>query len=136
MNGSAFRRRRVLLVDEDHAFLDNLSGRIAKDPCLDVVARARTGQEAIEIARKLQPDLVVLDVLLPDMTGFEAVAWLKEQRPAPLVLLVTFDASRIAELASMKVGADACISRTELPERVLLVLQELLWPHGKRQEGR
>jgi DNA-binding response OmpR family regulator len=70
---------------------------------------------------------VIVDALLPDMSGFEAVTWLKEQRPAPLVLLVTYDGSRIAELASMKVGADACISKTELPERLLLVLQELLW---------
>lgn len=127
------RRRRLLLVDEDHAFLGDLCGRITEDPGLEVVARVRTGREAIESARKLQPDLVLLDVLLPDMSGFEAVVWLKEQRPAPLIVLVTFDASRIAELASMKVGADACISRTELPERLLLVLQELLWPDGVRQ---
>ena len=121
------RPRRLLLVDEDHAFLDALTARIAKDSGLEVVGRARTGREAVERVQQLQPDLVIVDALLPDMSGFEAVAWLKEQRPAPLVLLVTYDEGRIAELASMKVGADACVSRTELPERILLLLQELLW---------
>ena len=127
------RPRRLLLVDENHAFLDDLCVRIAKDPGLEVAARVRTGREAIERTRELQPDLVLVDALLPDMSGFEAVTWLKEQRPAPLVVLMTFDGSRIVELASMKVGADACVPKAELPGRLLLLVQELLWPEGNRQ---
>ena len=118
-------------MDEDHVFLDDLRARLAEDPSLEVAGRARTGREAIELTQELRPDLVLVDALLPDMSGFEAVAWLKEQRPAPLVVRVTFDGSRIVELASMKVGADACVPRGELPERLLLVLQDLLWSNAE-----
>ncbi|HEX5045051.1 MAG TPA: response regulator transcription factor [Candidatus Polarisedimenticolaceae bacterium] len=121
-------RRRVLLVDQNDDFLDGLSALIAEDPGLEVAGRAHSGIEAIERARDLRPDLVLMDVALPDMSGFDAVPWLKRQQPSPLVLLATFHQSRVAELAAMKVGADACVSKTALPDHLLLMLQELLFP--------
>jgi two-component system, NarL family, nitrate/nitrite response regulator NarL len=127
-------RRRVLLVDPSDAFLDGLCALMAKDPGLKVVGRAHSAGAAIDRARELLPDLVLMDVSLPDRSGFEVVPWLKEQRPTPRVLLTTCHQSRITELAAMKVGADACMSKTELPDRLLLVLQELLWPEDARRE--
>ena len=127
-------RRRVLLVDQSDDLLDDLCARIAKDPGLKVVGRAHTAGEAIDRARELLPDLVLMDVSLPDRSGFEVVPWLKEQRPAPRVLLMTCHQSRISELAAMKVGADACVSKTELPHRLLFLLQDLLWPEDVRPD--
>lgn len=126
-------RRRVLLVDQNDDFMDSLCALMAKDPGLKVVGRAHSAGRAIDRARELLPDLVLMDVSLPDRSGFEVVPWLKEQRPAPLVLLTTFHQSRITELAAMKVGADACLSKSELPDRLLLVLRELLWPEAVRR---
>jgi DNA-binding NarL/FixJ family response regulator len=127
-------RRRVLLVDQNDDFLDGLCALIAKDPLLEVAGRAHSASEAIERAKGLRPDLVLMDVSLPDMSGFQVVPWLKEQHPAPLVLLATFHQSRMAELAAMEVGADACVSKTDLPDQLLLTLQELLFPEGAQAD--
>jgi DNA-binding response OmpR family regulator len=73
---------------------------------------------------------VLLDVSLPDMNGFQVVPWLKALKPAPLVLIMSFHPSRTAELAALTVGADACISKTDVSDHLLFTLQELLWPES------
>jgi two-component system nitrate/nitrite response regulator NarL len=115
-------------VDQNDDFLDGLCALIAKDPTLEIAGRAHSGMEAIERAKEMRPDLVLMDVSLPDMSGFDVVPWLKEQQPAPVVLLATFHQSRVTELAAVKVGADACVCKTDLPDQLLFVLQELLFP--------
>ena len=119
-------RRRVLLVDQNDDFLDGLCSLLAKDPGLEVVGRAHTASQAIERARDLRPDLVLLDVSLADLSGFKAVPRLKALRPAPLVLLMTFHESRAADRAATGAGADGCLSKAGVPDRLLLTLKELL----------
>ena len=126
--------RRLLLVDQNDDFLDGLCALIAKDPTLEIAGRAHSGMEAIERAKEMRPDLVLMDVSLPDMSGFDVVPWLKEQQPAPVVLLATFHQSRVTELAAVKVGADACVSKTDLPGQLLFLLQELLFPEGAQAD--
>lgn len=121
---------RLLLVDQNDDFLDGLCSLVEKEPGLKVVGRAHSAAEAIERARAVQPDLVLMDVALHDMSGFHAVPWLKALRPAPRVLLMSFHPSRTAELAGLTVGADGCISKTDVPDVLLFTLQDLLWPNA------
>jgi DNA-binding NarL/FixJ family response regulator len=120
----------LLLVDGNDDFLDGLSALLEKDPGLKVAGRAHTAKEAIERTRALRPDLVVLDVSLPDLNGFQVVPWLKALTPAPRVLMMSFHPSRAAEVAAVAVGADACISKTDVPDLLLYTLQDLLWPES------
>ena len=121
---------RLLLVDQNDDFLDGLCSLLEKDPGLKVLGRAHTAREAIERAREMQPDLVLLDLSLPDLNGFKVVPWLKALDPRPLVVVMSFHASRAAELAALAVGADACISKTDTPNVLLYTLQDLLWPES------
>ena len=119
-------RRTVLLVDQNDDFLDGLCSLLAKDADFEVVGRAHTGIEAIERAKDRSPDLVLLDASLADMSGFTAVPRLKALRPSPLVVLMAFHGSRAAGLAAAQAGADACVSKADVPDRLLLTLRELL----------
>jgi DNA-binding NarL/FixJ family response regulator len=119
---------RLLLVDQNDDFLDGLCSLVEKDPGLKVVGRAHSAAEAIERTQALHPDLVLMDVALHDKSGFQVVPWLKGLRPAPRVLLMTFHSSRVVEAAGVGVGADGCISKTDVPDVLLFTIQDLLWP--------
>jgi DNA-binding NarL/FixJ family response regulator len=123
--------RRVLLVDGNDDFLDGLASLMAKRPGLEIVGRAHLGFEAVERARSLSPDLVLMDVSLKDMSGFEAVDLIKAHPRAPKVLLMTFHESRAAVSAALASGADGCLSKSSMTERLLSVIEGLVGPTGE-----
>ena len=122
--------RRLLLVDQNDDFLDGLRSLLEKDPGIVVVGRAHSASEALARVPELRPHLILMDVSLSDMSGFRAVSKLKVLEPSPLVLLMTFHGSRAVGEAAREAGADGCVFKTDVPERLLLTLQELLWPQS------
>ena len=119
-------RRCVLLVAESDDFLDGIASWLLKAPGLEVVGRAHSGHEAMDRVERLSPDLVLMDISLADMNGFEVTRRIKSQRPAPFVLLMTFHDSRVVGLAAMEAGADGCVSKTEVTDRLLPAIDALL----------
>lgn len=80
-------RIRVLVVD-DSAFMRSAVARVlASDPRLEVVGQARDGQDAVELARRLQPDVVTMDFNMPRLNGAEAIRAIFSERPVPVVML-------------------------------------------------
>jgi DNA-binding NarL/FixJ family response regulator len=78
----------VLIVDDHPSFRGSAKALLASEG-YDVIGEAETGAEAVELAKELQPDLVVLDVQLPDMNGFEVTTLLRELDPPPDVVLTS-----------------------------------------------
>jgi DNA-binding NarL/FixJ family response regulator len=81
--------RRVLVVDDHHTFGQLLAGALDREPDLSTVGRASTGQQAVEMCARLQPDVVLMDVELPDIDGFAATAAIVARQPGVRVLLLT-----------------------------------------------
>jgi DNA-binding NarL/FixJ family response regulator len=79
---------RVLIVD-DHASFRSLARRLLVDEGFDVVGEASDGRSAVQAAGELRPDLVLLDVQLPDVDGFGVAAALARQPHPPAVVLVS-----------------------------------------------
>ncbi|MBL7161702.1 MAG: response regulator transcription factor [Anaerolineales bacterium] len=80
---------RILLVD-DHAILrDGIRSLLEKDTQLKVVGEAGDGRAAIEMTRKLQPDIVLMDVAMPLLNGLEATAQIKQSHPNSKVLILS-----------------------------------------------
>jgi len=79
---------RVLIVD-DHVGFRRLAGRLLKEIGREVVGEAGTGEEALSESRRLKPDLVLLDIQLPDLDGFVVASTLSSEPQAPAVLLVS-----------------------------------------------
>ncbi len=81
---------RVLIVDDSAFFRRRLSEIVATDPGLEVAGIAKNGQEAVDQALKLNPDVITMDMEMPVMDGISAVRKLMEKRPIPILMLSTW----------------------------------------------
>ena len=94
----AEKQTRVL-VAEDEALIRLDLVELLKDEGFDVIGQAADGEEAVEMARDLQPDLVVMDVKMPKMDGITAAEIIAEERIAPIVMLTAFNQRDLVERA-------------------------------------
>ena len=118
---------RLLLVDDHAMLLEGLARQFSDREDFQVIGRAGTGREALEQAGRLQPDVVTLDVSLPDMSGLSLIPHLKALRPAPRILVLTmYDHERYAASA-LEAGADGFLVKgapfEELERAVRAVMQ-------------
>lgn len=96
---------RVMLVDDHEVVREGLRTLLGRDKTLLVVAEAGTTAEAIETAARAKPDVVVMDVRLPDGSGVEACRTIREARPETKVIMLTSYADDEALFASIVAGA-------------------------------
>lgn len=96
---------RVLLVDDHPLFLDGLRAALAGADDLEVVGEAHDVAGALAEAERLAPDLVLMDLNLPDGSGIDATRTLLRSRPELLVLVITMSADDDAVVAAMQAGA-------------------------------
>jgi signal transduction histidine kinase len=103
----------VLVVDDERDFADLLAERL-RTRGMDV-RTAYNGREALEAARLSPPEVVVLDVTMPGMSGLETLKGLREEKPAPEVILLTADSTLDTAVAGMKGGArDYLVKPTDI----------------------
>ena len=105
---------RVLIADDDAGFLDSLRELIDRQPELHVIAAAANGLEAIELAEKLEPDAVVLDLHMPLLDGVSAAARLRRDHPSICLIALTGDDAPALHTAVREAGADEVLLKDEL----------------------
>src|SRR3954463_3162897 len=105
---------RVLLADDDAAFLESLRPLIEHQPELTVVGAAENGLHAIELADALRPDAVVIDLHMPLLDGVSAVARLRKDHPHVCLIALTGDPDTELHDAVREAGADAVLQKGEL----------------------
>lgn len=80
-------RVRVLIVDDSALMRFSLRTRLGEDPELEIVGEARDGEQAVELAERLRPDVITLDVELPRLNGLEALTAIMQTCPTPVVMV-------------------------------------------------
>ncbi len=103
--GSASRPLRLLVVDDHEVVRQGLVALLDRREEFQVVGEAGTVAEAIESARRLQPDLVIMDVRLPDGSGVEACREIRAERPTTRVVILTSYPDEDAVLSAIVAGA-------------------------------
>ncbi len=126
MTKRAERPLKTLIVDRSEAFLAGAARFIADRAELEVVGTAASGPEALEAVERLDPDLVVVEAVLPGLDGFRVVRALKARPRPPLAVLTTFLASGTAEDAAFAAGADGFVAKDDFAGAFELLLRELL----------
>lgn len=107
-------RNTVLIVEDNASLRHALSELFKRKADFDVCGVAKNGHEAIELAGQLHPDLIVLDLLMPEMNGLDTARALKRVLPAvPLILYSAFDES-LSEQAK-RIGISEIVSKSDPP---------------------
>ena len=113
---------RVLIVDDHPLTRDALSALLTQHE-FGVVGLAADGEQAIAMARELQPDLILLDLSMPGIGGLEALPLLREAAPGCEVVMLTASVAEENLLASIRAGAAGYLLKTEPPERIVEFLR-------------
>ena len=102
---------RVLIADDHRLFAEALEAVLSTEKAIEVVGRAANGEEAVELARQLQPDVVALDISMPVMDGFEAAVQLERLERPPAVLMLTGSNAPEDVDRARRVGANGYITK-------------------------
>jgi two-component system response regulator DesR len=105
---------KVLLADDDELFLESIQALVLRQPELDVVARARNGLEAIEVAARLLPDAAVIDLHMPLLDGITTLGRLRRDHPHLCLIVLTGDSDPALHRAAVEAGADAVLEKHEM----------------------
>ena len=93
MNAATTPPIRVLIADDHRLFAEALEAILSSEERIEVVGRASDGEEAVAMARTLEPDVVALDISMPVMDGFEAAAEMEQLERPPSILMLTGSSS-------------------------------------------
>jgi len=116
---------RVLVVD-DHAILrDGISALLALQEDIEVVGEAAEGREAIEKARQLAPDVVIMDIAMPLMDGLEATRTIRKENPKTRVLILTQYDNKEYVSSSLKVGASGCVPKRAVAAELVSAIRSV-----------
>src|SRR4029077_5658040 len=119
------RRRmteRILIVDDHPLTREALAGLLAQNG-FDFVGQAASGEEAIARARQLQPDLVLLDLSMPEMDGLTALPQVRQAAPAAEVVVLTASEDEHNLLGAIRGGAAGYLLKSEPPDRIVAFLR-------------
>ena len=114
---------KVLLVD-DHAIMrDGIRALLSLHDDIEIVGEASEGQEAIEKTQDLSPDVVVMDVAMPDMDGLEATRRIKKQSPKVKVIILTQYDNKEYILSAIKAGAAGYVPKRALGSELVSAIR-------------
>ena len=117
---------RVLLVDDQPLFRRAIATLIAEQPDFTVVGEAVNGQDALERARALAPDLVVMDIEMPVMNGVEAVRRLRDDLPEIKVVVLTVSEDEDYLFDAVRFGAHGYLLKDLQPEHLYEMLRAVV----------
>ena len=116
---------RILLVDDNHTFLNAVSQCLAMLPEAEVVGQANDGNEALAKAQALQPDLVLLDIMMPHMTGLEVAAQMQTWSNPPRILFLSLHDNESYRAATRELGAVALVDKANFVADLMPIISSL-----------
>jgi len=123
----------ILIVDDDEAVRSTLTRILEKNREFTVVGEAGDGSEALELARTLSPDLILMDLAMPRVNGLEATRSIKAERPETKVIIITRYQEDAYRQAAAQSGADAFLPKgTRVPELLTTIRKVLEGSPGKK----
>src|SRR5215203_4255898 len=116
-----------LLIADDHALVrEGLRTMLSGEEGIEVIAEANDGQQALDVCRELEPDLVLMDVRMPEMDGLQATKRIKQEMPKTSVMMVTMHDNPDYLFEAVKAGAAGYVLKDASGERLLNAVRRTL----------
>jgi DNA-binding NarL/FixJ family response regulator len=122
---------RILLVDDNAEFLRVAAGFLATDPAIEIAGLAPSGGEALKLTERLRPDLVLMDLAMPDMNGLAATRRIKARRDPPRVVILTLYDNAEYRVQAQCVGVDGYVAKSDFGEVLLPLIHALCGPNNR-----
>jgi len=117
-------RARILLADDHAPTLEDISAIVA--PHYDIAGTVADGRALVEAALRLRPDLIVVDITMPHLSGIEAARQIKKRLPEMKLLFVTMHSSSAYVRAALEAGATGYVLKSAVLEELLDAVQSVL----------
>ena len=117
---------RVLIADDHRLFAETLEALLTTEDRVDEVGWARDGKEAVRLARKLQPDVILMDISMPVMDGFEATRRIRKYEKNACVLMLTGSNSRTDVDLARKAGAAGYVTKDRIAAELIDAIVEVV----------
>jgi DNA-binding NarL/FixJ family response regulator len=114
---------RVLVVDDHPLFRFGVCAMLAAEPSIEVVGEAASGMNAVSATAALRPDVVIMDLQLPDISGAAATSQIMAEAPETGVLILTMSDEDESVVAAMRAGARGYLLKDADPEEIILAVQ-------------
>lgn len=123
MRPNSRKRIRVLVCDDHALFREGVKTILGTQPDIEVVGEAGDGKEAVELALRLQPDVVLMDISMPVLRGFEAVRRIRKARPGVKVLILTVYDDEDLVARCLDAGASGYVLKDAPPLQLVYAIQ-------------
>jgi two-component system response regulator NreC len=120
---------KLMLVDDHDVIRTGLRSFLETQPGFKVVAEAKNGLQALEKAEEAQPDIVLMDITMPDMDGIEATLKFKELYPDCQILVLTVHADKQYFMKMLEVGASGYVTKQAAADELIAAIQAVADGH-------
>ena len=116
---------RVLIADDHRLFSEALQAVLSADGRVEVLAQAADGAEAVKLALELEPDVVLMDISMPVMDGFQATRQIRKQQPHASILVLTGSDSRTDVDRAREAGAAGYVTKDRIAAELIEAIFEI-----------
>jgi len=117
------KKIRILICDDHTLFVEGIKALLRNETSLEIVGEARDGRQAVELVKQLKPDLLLMDISMPDMTGFDATQRVHEFNPSLKVLVLTMHDDEELVARCLEAGAAGYIMKDAPASQLLYAIE-------------
>lgn len=119
----------TILVDDNSRYRASLAALLAHWPAVQVIAEAESGKRALDLVAQLRPDLLLIDVVMPGMSGIELTRQVKALQHPPRVLVLTMHIQTEYRDAALAAGADGFLAKDQVTTALAPAIHNLFTPY-------
>ena len=114
---------RILSADDHPLLRSGIGALIATQPDMQLIAEAATGTEAVHLHREVNPDVTLMDLQMPDMSGLDAIIAIKSEAPAARIIVLTTYSGDVLAQRALKAGAQAYVLKSLVRTEILSTIR-------------